>query len=1434
MIRTKKKINTFQGGVDQDTIVSKYQNTTYFDAQNMRVISNESVETGGISAIKGNVLKLEFRAGDKVIGYCTIRAKAAIDPNKDSIVFFVANAVSPNDRIYLFEGDPNRVTGSVDMDAVFAQHISGGYTYKSGYIYESDDLNFDENFPIKAEGRYENDDLRKVYWVDGMNNNIRYMILDQVDLADDPSIFDINPDIDLSIPVTSLITGGAYLSGRVQHAYQLYRKNGAATIFSPLSNTLNLSGDDGGPTSANFSGTSLGTNSGKGVQVVLTNLDPDFDRVRIVALHYQEYLVNPTVNIIAEAEYLTGSVTLIDNGFTTLGTVPIEEFRLFGQTLHKAGSLATKNNFLFFADIMEEKWDPYWLDPDDPDFFDVRAVRFRKYTDGGGPQTKTSNFGVGGTTLRHGVDGVTFWNYDDDILGISINDITQALSFPPGETITDVTNIQPYDIDASIFDIEWEDNVNVLHRVISPMGDLCDVTIQPGPAWPAMLITIKQLVGGNIFNMGTYANMSNANPSDVFALTVTYDYTLAPGVVVVAEPTDTNEGTATIYAPTDPDVIADWDIAGWNGYPEYHDGVNIYNWVGIDNQDPETFGYNLLSDGVTIGAEGPNIVITVAKEQFVIDDAGPIDLTVRCAATYDDTQLPTDNVSSARTEVYRMYAVFFNKKGQRTNPQWIIDFRMPNNDEENLAELEAVTERVLANYIYPSVEWRSLPVDPNLVGWQIFRCERGTLDRSVIANGLVSPLQNSGAVVYPASSFVYPYMTIRAEDYNAVTYTEDAFEVLSPEIAFNKNYRFAALTDFVRIDGRYVQWKDEGTNVTAPGGANDSLRSVTILGSTGPKTSDPLLEEWLYDVTEGKFLSPAHYTGDVGTPIMPPRETLGGYAYEHITFLDDGGGNTYRGDEGYTIVGINGDDNWLIDSTNVGYLYGSYLRDVYLVQYGGNTYEARSYNKVIPYSQYVSVNDPSPLVAVCDYGDTYICMFTYLRSAWPAYITGSPRDINDRYTEQMMHFPVESSINLFYRQDKINKYYQPESIDESSSVIFQNTVEDGLRFQPDTYPLDLGDLYRYNSAYSKSPNALTIERLPFDTEVQKRDDCKVIATGQKINGEYYDQWTRIFENNYIILDTKYGSINNIVNFGNRLITGQDKGIAVLSVQERSLLKDNNQLSLVLGTGDVLNRYDYLTTTSGFQDYFDMGLSDKGMYYIDRRAKTLYNLSAEGDMPFSELKGYKSFMKKYGNISTTKTGYDPLNKEFFFYVSDGTRSYNNVYGEFHQAFTGKHTFVPDRMFQLNDQFYSVKSDEVYIHNQGAIGSFYGNVEDSWVEMIINPENTNVCRFDILDIRVDVTNYAGTVDYRDEQFTDLIISNGYQTATKSMLFSGDDSAEDTTKDIVGQWRTWLLPDDQATDFYRFTDTYLRAKLIRDNTDNKQLTLHDITTFYRPIKN
>ena len=65
---------------------------------------------------------------------------------------------------------------------------------------------------------------------------------------------------------------------------------------------------------------------------------------------------------------------------------------------------------------------------------------------------------------------------------------------------------------------------------------------------------------------------------------------------------------------------------------------------------------------------------------------------------------------------------------------------------------------------------------------------------------------------------------------------------------------------------------------------------------------------------------------------------------------------------------------------------------------------------------------------------------------------------------------------------------------------------------------------------------------------------------------------------------------------------QEDAIGVLSVNDRSLIQDNNIGELVLGTGEVLSRYDYVSTNNGLhKDAINsLATSPLGMYWYDHK------------------------------------------------------------------------------------------------------------------------------------------------------------------------------------------------------------------------------------------
>jgi hypothetical protein len=177
--------------------------------------------------------------------------------------------------------------------------------------------------------------------------------------------------------------------------------------------------------------------------------------------------------------------------------------------------------------------------------------------------------------------------------------------------------------------------------------------------------------------------------------------------------------------------------------------------------------------------------------------------------------------------------------------------------------------------------------------------------------------------------------------------------------------------------------------------------------------------------------------------------------------------------------------------------------------------------------------------------------------------------------------PVETSINLTYSCG----YEYSINIDQeyiSNIQINPQDVYETLQ-QP-------RELYAYNMAYSsESKSKISASRTDKDdAELFKNMDYRVYYSNTKINGEYVDNWLHFDANNFIDVDTKHGPITHMRNFHNKLMFWQEKATGMLSVNERAVLSVNentaenkvSKLPLVLGTGGVLERYDYLDDTTG--------------------------------------------------------------------------------------------------------------------------------------------------------------------------------------------------------------------------------------------------------------
>ena len=163
-----KMTNSFGLGMDQDSSKKKYDNQHYYEANNVRIITQDGLSSGALEDIEGNLYRLliNFSSPMYIVGHCILR--------DDIIIFCTKNSTNvPNLTYddYIIKIPIATLENLAGTDAYTALST---YVHNSGDVIYTEKLGFCKANPIQAIGRYETDSIQKVYWVDD-NNKFRYL-----------------------------------------------------------------------------------------------------------------------------------------------------------------------------------------------------------------------------------------------------------------------------------------------------------------------------------------------------------------------------------------------------------------------------------------------------------------------------------------------------------------------------------------------------------------------------------------------------------------------------------------------------------------------------------------------------------------------------------------------------------------------------------------------------------------------------------------------------------------------------------------------------------------------------------------------------------------------------------------------------------------------------------------------------------------------------------------------------------------------------------------------------------------------------------------------------------------------------------------------------------------------------------------------------------
>lgn len=265
----KTSLHAFKG-MNRDISRSKASNEFAFDAQNIRFTAREGETLLSITNEKGNKdLGIPFTG--EVLGYCVI--------NKYLVVFStVGGTGAVKDYIYRVNVEDNSCTT----------------------LYRGN-LNFSKSNPIESLGIYENENIQKVYWVDGLNQPRVINITKDILIGGNPQYnnnsFDFVQELDLKEVINvkrNIISNGNFSAGTIQYAFTYYNKYGQESNVFYTTELYNLSHNDRGGSPEDKINNSF--------TIDIYNADKKFDYIRVYSIQRTSIDATPIVKRIADIE----------------------------------------------------------------------------------------------------------------------------------------------------------------------------------------------------------------------------------------------------------------------------------------------------------------------------------------------------------------------------------------------------------------------------------------------------------------------------------------------------------------------------------------------------------------------------------------------------------------------------------------------------------------------------------------------------------------------------------------------------------------------------------------------------------------------------------------------------------------------------------------------------------------------------------------------------------------------------------------------------------------------------------------------------------------------------------------------------------------------------------------------------------------------------
>lgn len=1306
------QVNSFAKGMDTDTSDALINSDSYRLAKNLRYITNIDENTGELRLIEG-VTKINVGTednDDKITNAFIIRAFCSIR----NIGALVCERSDHKWAVFRIE---------------YGTEVSDKWTSKLVFGWCDDFLSGDTK--VSATIKYEDTDKVQLYIADGKHSLMKINLYDEAGSTDIRYVSNGLSFSDLNkVQIDSILTGGQLEAGLVQYSYRLYNNNNVATQIAPLSNVKAITNQIKaiGPIGLqNQQKSSMGLRVTVQINPTIYTLYPKIQLYRI------QYLVNgqqPKIQLIFDGKVSLNNNTFVYNdlGSASLQELTAEEFNTINGIYIQPTIIESKDNILFAGSIK------YEIDVLDEDYLNMD---FRAFSYG---------------------DGVTYGDWpkiNDNRVNTNLD-----LSTPYDESKwKTITPGEEGNIGGCGQNISWKFGVDRERQINS-----FPLELHPGT---------------------TSLQVANSGIGGTVKRGLMHDEVYRYGIILYSK-------KGTKYPVK---WIADIRTPNINGT------LNV-----ADEESNYIRSLSHLITGETNG-EIAHLLYPIFKLDdnlvFKQDEISGYEI-VRVHRSADDRATISQGVIASTVQK----STWDEDNNERTYENQISSSGMPFLDHTLYINNYTMTNLTYSESLIDS----KVITDTNINVLQFYSPET-----SYQTDDVQDVLNTTNSIylqcLYPLTSATYMYSPSTPSIPSMIAYAGEQYSNLTPYCTNNMysyeqlNYKLQyALGNNGSASGKRFKWY----NALAP------IHKTHFLDNTSQDTdylyesldgfnvyklhrstqgmpdkiqdeSHPLVEPTIvptleYNIDDFALVNHIDYNKLVNSQLFHGKDyqsVVGDYTFFNciapFIIADNDGSfnvndlkksasnNRFRDeliatcDPSLAITLDSIDDN----KTNIiNYFYKDYnfgrgdalncceysmlcniRRNV--IPYGGYTEEARN-NSVYTQSGYYYPADYRDDIKMYN-GDTTVSTFEFVTAhKWYDATYTSPKDTI------ICQVAVESVIDMdFDSGDRFsnNKQSNPTLV-QVQPCNFNNEY------------IQKNPSYVYNTAYSIDPQLLLASgSLETIENSIKNFDYRVHYSNPASDNQAVDPWLVFQPLNYLDVDSKYGAITNMRTFKNQLVFWQQTATGVLSVNERVQIAVESNLPLALGTGGVLERFDYLTTTNGMKEnqYAD-AQSDNTLYWWDYDNNTICAYT-RGSVPvqLSKVKQVQNLLNRANkndaliasDIEHSKYPlliYDNKYNEVLFKLGklDNTDSDNTlVYSEQQQAFTSIYDINPQCYFDINGKLMFLHSSDMYFWNEGdnqASFEFDETGLKPYLKYVVNNQSNAVKVYDNVE-------FAGTIPNSD---------------------------------------------------------------------------------------